>query len=227
MHPLSRVPVAGYLVEFADGKTVLIDTGFADSATRTKRGPHWFRVVPEDQVGYRLHEVGLAPQHVQFVICSHFDPDHCGANSLFPHATIFVQQRHYEFVASSQHPRFDESREQWDRAALDYRLIHGDREVLPGVTLIETSGHVPGHQSVLIELQSSRKLLLAIDAIRKREAFDPANYTAHRFDMDPTGVRRSIAKLRSIAHSESVDEIFFGHDPEQWTAILHSPESYT
>lgn len=32
------------------------------------------------------------------------------------------------------------------------RLVDGDTELLPGLELIETSGHVPGHQSVLVRL---------------------------------------------------------------------------
>ena len=40
----------------------------------------------------------------------------------------------------------------WDSPALRYRLLDGDTELLPGITLVESGGHVPGHQSVLVRL---------------------------------------------------------------------------
>ena len=41
----------------------------------------------------------------------------------------------------------------FDHPALRYRLIEGDTELVPGLTLLETSGHTPGHQSVLVHLR--------------------------------------------------------------------------
>jgi hypothetical protein len=37
------------------------------------------------------------------------------------------------------------------------------KRVLPGLTLIETSEHVPGHQSVLVRLPKTGTILLTID----------------------------------------------------------------
>ena len=45
------------------------------------------------------------------------------------------------------------------------RLVDGDTELLPGLELIETSGHVPGHQSVLVRLPKTGAILLPIDAV--------------------------------------------------------------
>jgi N-acyl homoserine lactone hydrolase len=43
--------------------------------------------------------------------------------------------------------------------------VDGDTELLPGLTLLETSGHTPGHQSVLVRLPQTGPVLLAIDAV--------------------------------------------------------------
>ena len=48
------------------------------------------------------------------------------------------------------------------------RLVDGDTELLPGITLIETSGHVPGHQSVLVRLSKTGAVLLTVDAVSFR-----------------------------------------------------------
>src|SRR6266700_3014348 len=68
-----------------------------------------------------------------------------GYNDAFPQAELIVQREHYE-LARSGHPRFAAARVHWDHPALRYRLIDGDTELLHGLTLLETSGHTPGHQ---------------------------------------------------------------------------------
>ena len=224
MHPLTKVPVPGYLLEIADGRKVLVDTGFPPSSGDAMRSIHWFRVTPEDHVSSRLRSIGLRPAQIDFVICSHFDPDHCGANDLFPHAKLFVQRRHYEAALSGTEWRFEMHRAHWDHPALQYSLIEGDEEVLPGISVIETSGHVPGHQSVLIRLPS-RKVLLAIDAISKASMLSKCG-TTHPFDMDQQATLRSIAKLRALAREEQVDQIIFGHDAVQWSQLLKAPVAY-
>ena len=58
-------------------------------------------------------------------------------------------------------------------------MVDGDTELLPGVTLIETSGHAPGHQSVLVRLPKTGAVLLVIDAVgRARHAQKPICYCA-------------------------------------------------
>jgi N-acyl homoserine lactone hydrolase len=227
VHPLTHVPVPGYLIEMADGSRALVDTGFPPLSKSSTRGLHWFRITPNDHVSRRLEVLGLDTRSVQYVICSHFDPDHCGGHDLFPHAQFFVQRRHYEIAVSGQYARFQMHRDHWDNPALNYQLVDGDEEVLPGICLIETSGHVPGHQSVLLKMQSSRKVLLAIDAISSSSAADPATYTVHPFDMDPEGTRKSIGKLCSMIASEEVDQVVFGHDAAQWAEMLQAPAYYS
>nr|WP_233098029.1 hypothetical protein [Dictyobacter vulcani] len=42
-----------------------------------------------------------------------------------------------------------------------------------GIDLIETSGHVPGHQAILVHLPESGPVLLAIDAVTMQAHFNP------------------------------------------------------
>ena len=43
-----------------------------------------------------------------------------------------------------------------------FREVEGDVEILPGTHVIETSGHVTGHQSVLLHLPNTGAVLLPI-----------------------------------------------------------------
>jgi N-acyl homoserine lactone hydrolase len=98
--------------------------------------------------------------------------DHAGYHDAFPQAEFIVQRRHYE-VARRGDPRLALAGAHWDQPALSYRLVDGDTELLPGLTLLETSGHVPGHQSVLVRLPQTGPLLLAIDAVMTQRMFTP------------------------------------------------------
>src|SRR6266550_2118019 len=152
----STVPGAGrtlemvlgcYLVETSDGRHILIDSGLPADAP-------------------------LPPDDIDILICTHFDPDHAGYHDAFTKAELIVQREHYE-LARSGHPRFATIRAHWDHPALRYRLIDGDTELLPGLTLLETGGHTPGHQSVLVRLPKSGAVLLAIDAVAMQRLFTP------------------------------------------------------
>ena len=96
---------------------------------------------------------------------------------------------------------------------------------LPGITLIESGGHVPAHQSVLVRLSETGPVLLAIDAIANRGLLDPHAPDAVS-DMDHDAARASVRKLADIAEREGVELIIFGHDAEQWRTLKKAPEQY-
>jgi hypothetical protein len=56
----------------------------------------------------------------------------------------------YAIVASK--PGYAAGRARWDHPSVRSRLIDGDTELLPGLTLLETGRHAPGRQSVLLRL---------------------------------------------------------------------------
>lgn len=223
LHPLTRVPVPGYLIELADGRRVLVDTGFPAAPELPARARHRFRVNPEDHVTRRLASVRLTPKDVDFVITSHFDPDHCGGNNVFQHARFFVQRRHYEVASSGRYWRFEQHRRYWDLPQLRYCLVDGDLEVLPGVWLIETSGHVPGHQSVMLQFPGPYWILLTIDAMVSGAASKVGEHQAHPFDMDIVAWKGSIVKLQSIVQAFSIRQVIYGHDAHQWPLLTKAP----
>jgi N-acyl homoserine lactone hydrolase len=116
-------------------------------------------------------------------------------------------------------------RSQWDQPASRYRLIDGDTELLPGLDLIETSGHVPGHQSVLVRLPHTGTVLLTIDAVTVESNFTP-DREGSPMDADAAGAIASTQKLLDLARREHVSLIIFGHDGQQWSSLKKLPEYY-
>jgi len=209
-----------YLIKTVSGRHILIDTGIAPDA-RSTTGP---QPRSESNVLQHLAALGLQPSQIDTVICTHFDVDHAGYHDAFPSAEFIVQRAHYE-LARSGHPRLAKAQPHWDHPSLRYRLIDGDTDLLPGLRLIETSGHITGHQSVLVCLSNSGPILLAIDAVVMQRLFTP-DRNAWPTDENEDQLRASTQKLLDLVEREKVPLVVFGHDGLQWQSLKKSPEYY-
>ena len=217
-------PCPGYLIRADDGTNVLVDTGLP-LAEPGADPPFWASWLDAgDNVVSRLAALGLAPRDIAVLVCTHFDMDHAGRHDAFPDAELVVQRRHYE--VAREHPRFAATRPLWDRPDRRWRFADGDMTLLPGIELIESSGHVPGHQSVLVRLPETGPVLLAIDAIAHASHLDPETRPIQANDMDEAGVRATTRKLVNLAHREGATLIVHGHDPVQWPTLRKSPDCY-
>jgi N-acyl homoserine lactone hydrolase len=210
-----------YLVQTSDGKNILIDSGVPGDYQPPPGMPP---TENEKNVLEHLTDLGLVPSDIDLLICTHFDVDHAGYHDAFAHAELIVQREHYE-LAQSGHPRFAPARAHWDHPALRYRLIDGDIEVLPGLTLIETSGHTPGHQSVLVRLPHTGPVLLTIDAVMMQRLFTPERH-AWPGDDNEEQLRASTSKLLDVVEREQVALVIFGHDGQQWQTLKKAPAYY-
>jgi N-acyl homoserine lactone hydrolase len=209
-----------YLVETLSGAYILIDTGIAADAITSGEA----QLQRRSNVVAQLDALGLQPSDIDTVICTHFDVDHAGYHDSFPTAEFIVQRSHYN-QARSGHPRFASSRSHWDHPSLRYRLVDGDTELLPGLTLIETSGHTTGHQSVLLRLPRTGPILLAVDAVVMERLFTPTR-NAWPHDENEDLLRASTQKLLDIVERESVALVVFGHDGLQWQGLKNAPDFY-
>ena len=210
-----------YLIQTNDGKNILVDSGLLADYTAPSGVP------PAEQrknVIEHLNDLGLHPDDIDILICTHFDPDHAGYHDAFTKAELIVQREHYA-LARSGHPRFASVRAHWDHPALHYRIIDGDTELFPGLTLLETSGHTTGHQSVLVRLPQTGPVLLAIDAVALERLFTP-DRQAWPVDEHEEQLRTSTRKLLDLVKREHVALVVFGHDGLQWQSLKKAPEYY-
>ena len=226
----STVPGAGralemvsgcYLVQTSDGRNILIDSGVPADYTPPPGMPP---AENRKNVLEHLADLGLRPGDIDLLICTHFDVDHAGYHDVFTRAELVVQHDHYA-LARGGHVRYAAARAHWDQPALSYRLIEGDTELLPGLWLIETSGHAPGHQSVLVDLPQTGKVLLAIDAVVLQRLFT-ADRRAWPTDDNEEQLRASTRKLLDLVEREHVALVVFGHDGEQWQTLKKAPAYY-
>lgn len=224
----TNIPVPAYVVQTSGGANVLIDTGFPYGCIENPlHAPPGVTVEmrEEDFIVNRLASIGLRPADIDVLICTHFDPDHAGNHELFTNAELVVQRAHYEFAQNGTE-RFSCVEEHWNHPALRYRFVEGDTELMPGIELIETSGHVPGHQAVMVRLPETGTVILAIDAIPHSSMLDADSRRVMPLDMDERGTRSSTRKLVELAKRERAAFIVHGHDAEQWMRLKLAPEFY-
>jgi N-acyl homoserine lactone hydrolase len=220
--PAREMVVVCYLITLSDGRHILVDSGLPADAPLPPGVP------PPDEAkslfAY-LQELDLQPADIDIVICTHFDIDHAGNHDAFTNAEFVVQRTHYE-LAKAGDPRYALARSHWDNPALHYRLVEGDVELFPGLKLIETGGHAPSHQSVLVHLPETGPVLLAIDAVTMAQDFTPQR-NASPMDADEAQLRASTQKLLDVVAHEGVKLTVFGHDGAQWQDLKKAPEYYT
>jgi glyoxylase-like metal-dependent hydrolase (beta-lactamase superfamily II) len=170
----NRIPLAMrcVLVEHPDG-LVLIDTALGnkeDTKFLDIYGVENQGLEGATQLEDALASAGFLPRDVKWVINTHLHFDHAGGNTTmdpdlendprrhirmtFPQATYVVQRSELEFARNTNErtrasylPHNFEPIATADR----WRLLDGDGEVLPGISVRLTPGHVPFHQSVLIQ----------------------------------------------------------------------------
>ncbi|HEY2021293.1 N-acyl homoserine lactonase family protein [Paraburkholderia sp.] len=229
-----EIPVTGAFIEMADGEHILFDTGLlphdceqegTDPCLSMKRFSEMIaRYDRQDDIRARLADLGHTPEDVKMVINSHFHWDHSGGNMLFPHARFLVQRTEYRFAYQ---PDTFVARP-YERAYFDcgihYELLRGDQMIKPGVAVLTTPGHTPGHQSLMLNLPSGAIMIMTGDAV-----FCPANLDP---DMPPGNAHTTEQAIASIARLRLLTEFFGGdlvicHDPDFWKKWQPAPHRYT
>ncbi len=216
--PEYQIPIVCYLVQTGDGKNILIDSGLPES-------------IPEDASDFKngqdvieqLASIGLQPDDIDTVISTHYDIDHAGRHAAFTKAHYVVQRVHHLDAATN--PRFAALRPEWDQPMARIQLVDGDTELQPGLELIETSGHVPGHQSVLVRLPKTGTILLTVDAVPFGAGFTRDEQDNNSNPNGEAG-RASTIKLLDLVEREQIGLVIFGHDNEQWKTLKKAPAFY-
>jgi len=219
-----RLPVPCYLIQTGDGKNILIDSGLPPNFQPLPNVPGMQGIEHRKNVMEQLATIGVRPPDIDILICTHYDVDHAGNNGAFPNTRLIAQRLQHE-VASAGNPRFALTRSQWEQPASRYQLVDGDTELLPGLDLIETSGHVPGHQAVLVHLPQTGPVLLTIDAVPV-QAYFTADRQASPMDANGAGSIASTRKLLDLVERRHISLVIFGHDGPQWSTLKQLPDSF-
>jgi glyoxylase-like metal-dependent hydrolase (beta-lactamase superfamily II) len=218
----NRIPLAlrCLLIEHDDG-LVLIDTGIGN-----KENSKFIDIYGVDNAGQggrtkledALRELGHAPADIRWVINTHLHFDHAGGDNwidpsgkmalAFPNARYVVQKGELTF-AQHTNERTAGSYVPHNFQDVPFQLIDGETEILPGIRGLPTPGHVPYHQSVLID-SGGEKACFVADLV-PTSAHLPLPWIMG-YDLEPLVTLETRRRLYQRAEAEQW-LLIFEHDP--------------
>jgi N-acyl homoserine lactone hydrolase len=224
-----RAPVYSVLLMHDEGP-ILIDVGLnPDGLTDPEHawGPRAKLANPEvteaDDIRNRLQEVNLKVADVKMVIVTHLHWDHTGGLRFFDHCPILIQKEEFRFAYNPDSFFSPQYMRNHIDFPLNYKMIEGDQIILPGLSVIKTPGHTPGHQSVLVRLDSGAHYIFSGDAVILQE-----NLTRKIPSSNNLNNEQAIDSLYRLEHLAQLlgAEIIPSHDMAKWEGLRKSPEPY-
>jgi glyoxylase-like metal-dependent hydrolase (beta-lactamase superfamily II) len=224
-----EVPVACILLRHARANAIF-DTGCHPSAPEdaARRWGGIAKVMtpimrPGDHVLTGLKSVGLGPEDIDIVVCSHLHPDHCGCNEFFKKATVIVHARE---LAAARAPGAEAQGylpADWNHP-MPIEAIEGERDLFGDgrVVLIPLPGHTPGTIGALVSLERSGQFLLASDAVSLRANLDRDSVPRNTWNAE--AFLASFAAIRRLEAGGAT--ILCGHDDRQWSILRRGAEAY-
>ena len=178
-----EVPVKCFYIEHA-GHRLLFDAGQKPLSYKQPDDANYFvKVAPHETAAELLRSKKIEPESITRVILSHLHADHTAGAEDFPQAEILLQQ------AEAQNRTLP-----WQNVHLingEYDLFNDGR-----IILLPTAGHTPGHQSLLITLDDSSKVVLTGDAAYTPEALT-YRFTEQEYQQNPAYFD-SVQKLHEL-----------------------------
>jgi N-acyl homoserine lactone hydrolase len=241
MDPPIQIPVGFFVIQHPEGN-VLFDTGNNDKLITDHS---WWpmydslkpAMTPEVAIDVQLKKIGLTPDDIKYVVCSHLHLDHGGNVGKFPNSTIVVQKS--EIINAF-----------WPEQGTGGPYIIGD--VMPlrapnsnypnAVKMIQLDGdldlfgdgsivikrwvaHTPGSQMMTVKLKNSGLIILTGDNVYFRENVDKSIAPNLVLAYDPAGYYKAYEWIRMMMATQKA-EYFTAHDPDAFKALKKAPAYY-
>jgi glyoxylase-like metal-dependent hydrolase (beta-lactamase superfamily II) len=213
-----------YLIKHPKG-WMLWETGYSESIASM---PEYatpvltWRWKASKTLSAQLAEIGVTPSQVTHLGFSHAHPDHVGNGSLFPTATLYVQEPEYDFYLGPR-GKPPAAPANWQKLRSNPVVkLHGDYDVFGdgSVTILSSPGHTPGHQSLLVRLPKTGAVLLTGDAAHFKDNWDHRRAPVQNYNKEQT--IESMDRLANIAAVNHA-QIWINHDPEQTAQLKKAP----
>lgn len=190
-----------------DSDYILVDTGIGELSEELSK---YYKPDRQKTLEQSLMDHDLSTDDISIIINTHLHVDHCGNNQLFNNAKFIVQESELRYAQNPDRfmkggyvPQLLEG--------LKFSTISGNSLLLPEVSVIQTSGHTPGHQSVVvdaIESEIGKKFIYCGDEAPLEENLQKRNITGILYSQ--------VRSLEALDQLRSIDaEYIYSHDRSQ------------
>jgi glyoxylase-like metal-dependent hydrolase (beta-lactamase superfamily II) len=202
----------------ANGKNCLLDSGLGDCLSAVEK--KIYAASGETNIERGLQSLGLNADDIDFVLLTHLHTDHAGGAVRSENGKLVPRFKKATYFA--QKIEWNDATNPNERTAAVYivdrltvleksgllELVDGEGEIMPGVRLVRTGGHTPGHQA--IEATSE-----GFTAVYYADIVPSSNHIRIPYvaavDLDP--LRTMEVKRKLVARALEVDmAIAFDHD---------------
>ena len=244
-------PFLAVLVETREG-WVLLDTGmsraaFASPAVASAYGapsagdlvdpspwhlapvppasPGWAWVLDGDPLRTALAEHGLEPSDLAVAAVSHLHVDHAGGIPTLARAGVPVVLGSSELAMARSgtvaeplgfHPP------DWSEPGTRWQPVDGDVEIAPGVVVLSTPGHTPGHLSFLVRLAGTGDWVFCVDAADLgQNLLDAVRCGSTTPDDEDARAAADASTARLLRLARTGARMLPGHDQVVATCVRH------
>jgi len=208
-------------------QTILIETGIGNKLSEKMSAIYGQPAKLLDN----LAAAGVAPEEVDIVINSHLHFDHCGWNTVrqngkivpaFPRAKYYAQEGEWRHAHEGQRDAVSYMTENYDPLVESgqMRLLKGDCEIVPGISVRVYPGHTRDMQAIMI--QSGGQTACYISDLIPTSAHLELNWVMG-FDLYP--VESIESRKRYYAQAIPGKWLtMFTHDPDVPWAVVEADE---
>lgn len=201
----AAIVVDAFLVRHPSGP-VLLDTGIGKGLPEVEAMYNPMRTDLDRTLG----DAGTSLREVRAVANCHLHFDHSGNNFRFAGVPIFAQKVEHE---SAGKPGYTMPGRVVDFRGAKFELLEGEAEIVPGLRIVPTPGHVAGHQSFVVDTREGR-IVIAGQAFQDAAEYARALY-AWRLDREG---ERHPPYAPWVATLQDLDpwRVTFAHDLAVW-----------
>jgi glyoxylase-like metal-dependent hydrolase (beta-lactamase superfamily II) len=244
MHSPGAKLVCHVLLIETDAGLVLVDTGFGlEDCERPRQrlgiARHIVRPIldPEETAIRQIERLGFKREDVRHIVMTHFDFDHVGGLSDFPHAQVHVTAA--EALGAVHNPSQQEARRfraaqfahgpklvEYEPTGESWRGFEAVRElegVASGIVMIMLPGHTRGHVAVAVDTGSGW-LLHCGDAFYVQGMLEPGARVPWTLNVADRFM--TFDRAQALANRERLAELWLHGDPDLFMFSAHDPELF-
>ena len=169
-----QLPDPCFLIVHPKG-ILLWDTGLPDSMIKKPETAGVYYFTKSTSIADNLKKINLTPSDITYVAVSHSHLDHIGTLDQFSKSKWILNKAELKYAKTHPNPFVIDASTLKNWKTVQKTIIDSDYDVFGDgtVQILNTPGHTPGHQSLMIKLLQTGVVILSGDAFHQKTSVEP------------------------------------------------------